>query len=327
VQHAGERARDIVQQLMAFGRATATVSQPVDVATALSDSLRLLRPMLPSTMGVEVDVAPALPAALADPIQIQQVLVNLCINARDATGERGTVRIEAGLRRVAGGRCVSCHGSFDSEFVVIAVSDDGPGIAEGELGRLFEPFYSTKPQGAGTGMGLAMTHGIVHAHGGHLLLDTAPGAGARFEVLLPVAPPAQAAPAPAAAVQCAARRVLVIDDEPGVATFLGELLELEGYAVTTATSPRAALERFEAAPLAFDAVVTDQTMPGLTGFELARALLARRPELPVILVSGYSATISEHDALDAGIKAYLPKPIDEAALLEILDRVCTTGPA
>ncbi|MGE0484592.1 MAG: PAS domain-containing protein [Gammaproteobacteria bacterium] len=326
VQHAGERARDMVQQLMAFGRAEAMASQPVDVATVIDDSLRMLRPMLPSTMDVEVEVAPALPAALVDPVQAQQVLVNLCINARDATGERGTVRIEAGLRQVEGARCASCHATFDGEFVVIAVADDGPGITGAELDRLFEPFYSTKTQGAGTGMGLAMTHGIVHAHDGHLLLASAPGQGARFEVLLPAAgPTALTTPAPAGVAQRAPTRVLVVDDEPGVAAFLGELLELEGYSVTTENDPRAALARFEATPLDVDAVVTDQTMPGLTGFDLARALLARRPELPIILVSGYSATIDERDALNAGLKAYLPKPIDETALLEVLARATRAG--
>ncbi|MCB1747744.1 MAG: PAS domain-containing protein [Gammaproteobacteria bacterium] len=323
VQHAGERARDMVQQLMAFGRAQASTAQPVDVAHTIEESLRLLRPMLPSTLTLEVDVGPRLPAALADPVQLQQVLVNLCINARDATGERGHVRIEAGYRGATRGHCASCHTDFDGDYVCITVVDDGPGIDEATRDRLFEPFYSTKPQGAGAGMGLAMCHGIVHAHHGHLRVDSAAGLGARFEVLLPaVTLPAEAKPVTPATDAPARRRVLVVDDEAAVATFLGELLGLEGYAVTTMTEARLALERFSADPDAFDAVITDQTMPGLTGYELARAMLRLRPALPIILVSGYSATIDERDALAAGIKAYLPKPIDDGPLVELLGRLC-----
>ncbi|MEQ8234670.1 MAG: PAS domain-containing protein, partial [Gammaproteobacteria bacterium] len=329
IQTAGERARDMTRQLLTFSRTQAADTTAVDLESVLIEALRLLRPMMPSSIAFRTEIAPGLPAALADAGQLQQVIVNLCINARDAVADRGVVTIRLAHRSQLDAQCDSCHGEVAGDFLVLSVADDGPGIPEAERARVFEPFYTTKATGRGTGMGLAMVHGIVHAHHGHILLDHQPGGGACFDILLPPAngTAAAAAPAPRAdatlpAPQPRAPWVFVVDDEPSVAAFLGELMELQGYRVSVFTAPQDALAAFRADPDAVELVITDQTMPGLTGLGMARELLAARPALPIVLVSGYSATVREAEALAAGVRAFLSKPIDEERLLAVVAELC-----
>ncbi|MEQ8661504.1 MAG: PAS domain-containing protein, partial [Gammaproteobacteria bacterium] len=326
IHTAGERARDMTRQLLTFSRTQPADSIAVDAGGVLAEAMRLLRPMMPSSVTFRIEVAPDLPPALADAGQLQQVIVNLCINARDAVDNDGNVLIRLARRAFARAQCDSCHGEVNGEFVVLSVADDGPGIPADDRARVFEPFYTTKRTGRGTGMGLAMVHGIVHAHHGHIVLDSQPGTGARFDILLPLAAGAVTPPAPAAGAAPAASgvpqrhapRVFVVDDEPSVAAFLGELMELQGYHTSVFTTPQDALAAFRAAPDTVALVITDQTMPGITGLGMARELLALRPTLPIVLVSGYSATVREAEAIAAGIRVFLPKPIDEERLLTVV---------
>ena len=331
IQTAGKRARDMVQQLLTFSRTQPANASVIELADVAQDAMRLLRPMMPSSVSFRIDIEPGLAPVLADAGQLQQVIVNLCINARDAVASAGNVIIRLAEERNRCGQCDSCHGAVTGDFVVMSVSDDGPGIPAGDRTRIFEPFFTTNRTGRGTGMGLAMVHGIVHAHDGHIMLASRTGAGTCFEVLLPPAATADAPQwtAPKAEIVTTATplqrapRVLVVDDEQSVAAFLGELFELHGYRTRTFTVPEDALAAVRAAPEEVDLVVTDQTMPGLTGINMARELLALRPDLPIVLVSGYSATVREADALAAGLRAYLPKPVDEEHLLEVVAELCT----
>jgi CheY-like chemotaxis protein len=281
----------------------------------------MLRPTLPSSLRVQVDIANPLPAVLTDPVQLQQVIVNLCINARDAMLGSGVVRLSLRRGRVLDATCASCHGNFSGDFVMLNVTDDGPGIPPAARERIFEPFYSTKTAAGGTGMGLAMVHGIVHNHAGHVMLSCGEAGGARFDILLPV--PVRplitsAAPVELHAGASAPRpaRVLVIDDEPAVSSYLAELLEHAGYAVQRETDARRALDRFLAAPTAFDVIVTDQTMPHLTGAQLAQAALAIRADVPVVLMTGYSASFDASRAHELGVRAFLHKPVSSDLLLD-----------
>jgi CheY-like chemotaxis protein len=203
--------------------------------------------------------------------------------------------------------------------VELAVADDGCGMSPEVLERLFEPFFTTKAVGEGSGMGAAVVHGIVNSHGGHILVETKMGKGTRFRVLfLPMDDVVEIKTANSKTPQIASapehHHLLVVDDEPSVADYIHDLLELKGYQVTALTDSRAALRLMQDKPTAIDLVITDQTMPGFTGIELIRRLREIRPRLPVILCTGYSETINADDARDLAI-GFLEKPIDADKLV------------
>jgi CheY-like chemotaxis protein len=207
----------------------------------------------------------------------------------------------------------------EGDFVQLEICDTGTGIAEDVLPRLFEPFFTTKPVGSGTGMGLPVVHGILHEHGGHLLVDTTPGQGSCFRLLLPGIEPAEVQEETQEYVATAQHQghghILVVDDEPRLVGYYAELLETQGYRVTGITDALEALQYFRAAPLDVDLVITDQTMPEMTGANLARELLEIRPDLPVILCTGYSDEIDAQGAKVLRVAGYFQKPVMPGELL------------
>ncbi len=329
VIQAGERARDLVRQMLDFSRSSQGNPVLLSVSDLVDESVKMLRALLPSSIRI---VPPgggqALPPVRADAAQLQQVLVNLCVNARDALQGEGTLTLDVRSLKTAGVRCASCHRQIRGDFVVLAVKDNGCGMNADQQARIFDPFFTTKEVGKGTGMGLSAVHGIVHSHGGHILLESAPGQGSEFRILLP----AQGGELPDAgedreeATNTAAfpARILVVDDEAAIGRFLKELLEAQGYEVEVSEDPRQALARFEADPGDLDLVITDQTMPGMSGLRLAACMRARRPDLPVILCSGFSDLVDENSAREAGIAAFLSKPIDMNSLLAKISELLLT---
>ncbi len=287
----------------------------------MAGAAKLLRPTLPSTLEVSLDLNDEALPARVDPVQVEQVLLNLCINARDAMAGQGwiglTVRESSGTDQV----CTACRQRFDGRFVEISVRDSGPGIAPEVVERMFEPFFSTKEVGKGSGMGLSTVHGIVHEHGGHVLVETAPGKGAVFRVLFP-AVAGRAAPREktvrAKPKPKLAGRVLVVDDEDLILELLGDLLTGWGLEVTLKTNGLEGKHAFAAEPQRYDIVLTDQTMPRVTGLELARQIRAIRPDTPVILYTGYGEHIAEHELAAAGVRALARKPVEPAALFTLL---------
>jgi PAS domain S-box-containing protein len=320
------RARDLIQQMLTFSRGQRGERRPVDLKKLVTESARLLHSSMPATFDLQTANGESVPLVSLDPVQAEQVLLNLCINARDALQGHGQVRIAVRRARHAA-VCASCKATVAGEFVELAVSDDGPGIAPEVMERMFEPFYSTKEVGKGSGMGLAMVHGIVHDHGGHLIVETAPGKGATFRALFPAlgaddgqvehetltgfAPPARKA--------LLHGRVLLVDDEEMVRGFMRELLEGWGLEVAVARDGTEAREAFARAPADYDLVITDQTMPRLTGMELAREILAQRPSLPVVLYSGYADAITDAQVQAAGLRALIRKPVEPTALRALLE--------
>jgi CheY-like chemotaxis protein/anti-sigma regulatory factor (Ser/Thr protein kinase) len=256
----------------------------------------------------------------ADPVQLEQVLLNLCINARDATGGSGEIRVTVRERPGTSCICTSCRKPVTGRYVEMAVADNGPGIAPEMLERVFEPFFSTKEVGKGTGMGLAVVHGIVHEHDGHVSVDSSPDDGTVFRVLLPIADGAGATgDAPAGSARAARRpalqgRVLLVDDEHAVLAFMRELLETWGLGVTPCTSATEALEAQEYGGEDIALVITDQTMPRMTGLQLATEIASRRPELPVVLYTGYAEGLPEGGVEASGVRAVVRKPIEPAEL-------------
>ena len=330
--HSCRRARDLIQQMLTFSRGQRGTPQPLALGEAAEASLKLVRSSLPATVEIGIALHDAEATVLFDPVQLDQVLLNLCINARDAMQGQGRIAVSVARVPRAEGVCASCRQAFRGSYVELSVADTGPGIAPAVMERMFEPFYSTKEVGRGSGMGLATVHGIVHEHGGHLAVQSTQAEGTRrgsaasgscFRVLLPEQPRATAARGPAAAPRAPTRRaplagrVLVVDDEKSVAEFMRELLESWGLQASACTSGRRALEQVSAGA-GFDLVLTDQTMPGMSGLELARELAARKAGIPVVLYSGHIDGVTERDSAAAGIRAMLDKPVEPDRLYAVL---------
>jgi PAS domain S-box-containing protein len=329
-QRSCERARDLIQQMLMFSRGQRGSPRTLDLGSLVEESLETLRPTLPPTLRLDAEIGAGMPLVRTDPLQVEQVLLNLCLNARDAVEGSGSIRVAVRAPGIDDLVCSSCRSGIDGSYVEMCVEDDGQGMTPDVLERIFEPFFSTKATGKGTGMGLAMVHGIVHEHGGHVIVDSTPGGGARFRVLWPTVPGTGnghgGASRPTPASVRAPRpelwgTALVVDDEAAVGEFMRELLETWGLEATYAPGPRAALELVSAQPDRFDVVITDRAMPQMSGLQLAVELRACRPDLPVILYTGYGDGIAPGELQAAGIRAVLAKPVNPAALEATLSGV------
>jgi PAS domain S-box-containing protein len=331
VLEAGERARSLVKQILAFSRQGEMEPKPVQLKLIIKEVLKLLRASLPATIEIDQQIDSD-GAVMADPSQLHQVMMNLGTNAGYAMGQTGgrlTVRLEEVLLDED---FIRLHaGLSPGKFLRLTVGDTGHGIDARNLSRIFDPFFTTKPKGEGTGMGLSVVHGIVTGLRGTITVDSATGKGARFQVYLPALQDGAAvSAAPAGTLPTGEERILFVDDEPFQTDMLKHLLGLLGYRVEARNSAAAALELFQQDPRAFDLVITDMVMPGLTGDELAARLLDIRPDLPVILITGYSQNITEARAKSMGIKAFALKPlvIDELSRLirQVLDDSLRSSP-
>jgi PAS domain S-box-containing protein len=325
-QHSAQRARELIGQMLTFSRGQRGARRPVALPELVRDAAKLLRSTLPSTIDLRLNLDEAVPTLQLDPVQIEQVVLNLCINARDAM--RGTGAIRLGLKAAAPIQavCASCRQKLDGHYVELSVRDTGPGIPPQVMDRMFEPFFSTKEVGQGSGMGLSLAHGIVHEHGGHILVDSLRDERTKFRVLLPAPEGAaaesraaggmQGAPAPARARL--AGRVLVVDDEETIRDFMADLLCGWGLEVDVLADGGAARDAVAADPQRFDLVIADQTMPRLTGLALAREVSRLRPGLPVILYTGYAEDLSPGELREAGVLQLLRKPIEPAQFFPLL---------
>jgi PAS domain S-box-containing protein len=329
---AAERARDHVAQLLAFSRPRRGERRLLAPMPVARQALQLLRPNLPSSIVVQCaelceESAPAVPPVVADPVQLEQVLFNLCINARDAIHDHGSIRVRIGYS-AATGHCASCSARVEeTRWVWVEVADDGRGMPREVIERMFEPFFTTKEVGRGTGMGLAMVHGIVHDHDGHIQVESTPGQGSVFRVLLPAAAqdtrprdvPEVAAPTAAAREAPPLRgRVLLVEDEGIVSGYMVDLLSGWGLEVVLERDPLAAARRLASSDDVFHLLLTDQTMPGMTGLALSRHAMKHRPALPVLLYTGNASEIGQKELADCGVSVLLRKPIDGAALRTLL---------
>jgi signal transduction histidine kinase/CheY-like chemotaxis protein len=316
------RARDLIQQMLTFSRGGSGATAPVDLAALLDESVKLLRSTLPATVALDVAAAVGLPPIMGDPVQIEQTLLNLCINARDAMGGVGRLQIRVEARSGSAGVCASCRQRIAGDFVEVAVRDDGPGIPSGIFDRMFEPFFTTKDVGRGSGMGLAMVHGIVHRHGGHVVVESELGRGTVFHVLFPALDPNEALQAVKLDGEGRGRmprvelrgQALVVDDEESICTLLCEILDGCGLRVDVACNASQALRAVESREPPYDLVLTDLTMPGMTGTALARELRGRGVLCPVLLLTGYAEGLTEQDLRDAGVSMVVAKPVEPTSL-------------
>lgn len=314
------RARDLVSQMLTFSRSDAQDARLIDLVPHINDQITMLRSIIPSSVEIDFEHEEDLPCISIDPSKFQQLLMNLSVNARDAMEGVGTLTIRAGWARRMDIECTACHARVTGDWICISVGDTGSGIPDDVMQHLFEPFFTTKEVGKGTGMGLSVLHGIVRGHGGHTLVETEEGVGTTFRILLPPARGECAEPSePKISLADLPRgdgfEVMVVDDETALASLVGDLLRLHGYTVAVQTDSRDALALFEENPARFDLLITDQTMPGLTGVELAKCMRHARPSLPVILCTGYSEHVNADDVRKLTM-CYLAKPVDAHSLIK-----------
>lgn len=320
VQEAAERARALVAQMLTFSRNENWSEQPLHFLPLVEDNVKMLQAILPSSIKIELNCEENLPTIMMDPAKLQQLLMNLCINAKDAMEGTGTLSINLGWRCGIDRECSCCNKKIEGDWIELSVTDTGSGMTVETLERLFEPFYTTKDVGKGTGMGMSVLYGIVSTHGAHVLVDTELGYGTTIRLLFQPSvdqEPQQSEIEPSSKQlpDGAGQHILILDDEPMIAEYISDLLELSGYQTTIKTDSLEALSLLQQDSDRFSLLITDQTMSGLTGIELIKQLRETRPELPVILCTGYSEVINADDAEKMGI-CYLNKPIDSERLVQ-----------
>ncbi|MBS7351375.1 MAG: response regulator [Comamonas sp.] len=361
IEKAGRRARDLVRQILTFSRNEPPARRAVHAQQALHDAERLLRVGLPPNIELHFHADPHLPPMLADPTQVEQALFNLTNNAIHALGQqRGWVNIQACLCQATTALVERFGLNPGQPYIAISVQDNGPGMNQNTLERVFEPFYTTKPVGQGTGLGLAVVHGLMRTHEGAVEVSTQLGAGSCFTLYFPLLPsstaaifaaprlpricPELAVPPLAASLSPASlgqedmlvalhtapevqQHIMYVDDDLALVSLVLRLLRRRGYQVSGFDDPHAALQALEQSPSGFDLLVTDYNMPGYSGLDLLKAVKRIRPDLPVALASGYVTSDISEQALAAGARALIHKPNDVSELCAIVDQLLQPPPA
>ncbi|MHB8789611.1 MAG: hybrid sensor histidine kinase/response regulator [Desulfobulbaceae bacterium] len=330
IRRASERARGLVQQILTLSRRQEHRLQPLRLASLVQEALKLLHSTIPASIEISQDIA-SQSLIMADASQAHQLVMNLCTNACQAMAERGGVLtvvlrdalLEESAVIGAGGQPLPA-----GNYVQLMVSDTGTGITEQDLDKIFEPYFTTKEVGRGTGLGLAVVHGIVQGCGGGISVASAPGNGTTFTVTLPViaqtlAPEEHKKEDEAPAGN--SERIMVVDDEENICLLSFTFLSQVGYQVDTFMNGADAWEAFSSTPDRWDLVITDQAMPLMAGDQLVQKIKAIRPNLPIFICTGYSETVNEEMAAELGISRFLQKPVTRAELLAAVDQVLHPG--
>jgi two-component system, cell cycle sensor histidine kinase and response regulator CckA len=323
VLQAAIRGRDLVKQILAFSRQSEQEKRPSQLSQVVEETLKLLRASLPSTIDIEWKVASESGLVLADTGQMQQVVMNLFTNAAHAMREKGGV-IFIDLCDFSFSTPVEapCDGLAPGVYLRLSVKDSGEGMSRDILDRIFDPFFTTKRLGEGTGLGLSVVLGIIESHGGAITVKSELGKGSAFAVYLPRVIEARAGVVGGEEeIPTGEERILFIDDEEALAEMGEEILANLGYEVITKTNGADALELLKADPHRFDLVITDQTMPELTGVELAKEILATRANMPIIMCTGFSHLVDAGKARAAGIRAFAMKPLTKREIAKTVRKV------
>jgi PAS domain S-box-containing protein len=318
-----QRGRDLVKQILAFSRQSEPDKKPVSVNEIVEEGIKLLRPMLPSTIEIVTVSLTTDDRILADPAQIYQILMNLCTNAAHAMREKGGL-LELRISKVdfSDEDPLPFSDMAPGQYVIFGVHDTGMGMIPETIDRIFDPFFTTKKQGEGTGLGLSVVHGIVQNHDGYVRVESEPGKGTTFYVYLPkVNGQAFAEDREVPGVTRGNERILFVDDEDMLVALNEQRLARLGYDVVATTSSMDALDIFRKDPDAFDLVITDYTMPNMTGVDLAMELLKVKPTTLIILCTGDSDPVTRERTQESGIKAFLTKPLAKSELAQVIRRV------
>jgi PAS domain S-box-containing protein len=310
---ASERAKELVEQILAFSRREEHALEPMDIAQTIQDALKLIRASLPATIDIRKNIDCKDRIIIADQTQINQVIMNICTNSKHAMRDRGG-ELEIRLEEAKEDKDFSLHypALSAADYLLLTIRDTGHGMHREVLDRIFNPYFTTKQKGEGTGLGLAIVHRIVRNHKGQIRVQSEPGEGTAFYIYIPHAGrdvAVQKAADTAQNIPMGNERILVVDDEEDIVLILRNMLTRLGYRVTTSLKSKGALEMFKADPDAFDALVTDMTMPEMTGEMLIARIKEIRPELPALLCTGYSEMLQKSKDAKLGMAGVLKKPI------------------
>lgn len=318
------RAKELVKQILTFSRRSEQQLAPLLVQPVIKEALKLLRSSIPTSIAIKQKIDPACGAVLADPVQIHQIIMNLCTNAYQAmNGQPGIISISLTQEILSQADLASKIGLEPGHYVKLVVEDSGEGMSPETMSRIFEPYYTTKEKEKGTGLGLAVVHGIVKKYGGEINVYSEPGKGSRFNIYLPVVSKKTALGKEEREkpLQTGTEKLLLVDDEEQITQLGKTFLETLGYQVNPCNDPTEALRLFRNDPNRFDLVITDMTMPKMTGALLAQELLTIRKNLPIIMCTGFSEAIDEEAAKQLGIRAFLMKPLSSHELAATLRAV------
>jgi len=323
VLKASYRAKKLVNQILTFSRQSSQEKVPIQSNRVVKEIIKLLRATVPSTIEIIENITPNAGTLVGDPTQFHQVLMNLCTNAYHAIGEKpGSIRITLSPVVLDATETGIHNGLKPGHFVKLCVSDDGCGMDQSTMEQIFEPYFTTKEKDVGTGMGLAMVHGIVKSNGGAVKVFSETGKGSTFEVLFPVVDlDVNVEEELREPLPTGTEHILFIDDEEAIIDIWYEALSKLGYSVTAKTNPLEAIEAFSAEPEAFDLIITDMTMPKITGDKVAAKMMDIRPDIPVILCTGFREPISEKKAKAIGIRAFALKPFESRYLSNLVRKV------
>ncbi len=318
----GERAKELVSQILTFARQSEENLEPVMVCNVVKEALRLIRSSIPSNIEIQSNIS-SKASIIGNQTQVHQIIMNLCSNAAHAMENSGGIlRVDLSDLDVCSTQGAETLNLTPGNYLKLSVSDTGSGIPEEILNSIFEPYFTTKGMGEGTGMGLSVVQGIVEKYGGEIFVKRQIGRGTTFSVYLPAsAPKEKDATKTLKKISTGNERILVVDDEPAILKMESQMLSQLGYKVTSQGSSVEALNLFKSKPQEFDLVITDMTMPQLTGDLLAAEMIKIRPDIPVVLCTGYSKHINEKSALKIGIKALVNKPVAKNHLADTLRKV------
>jgi signal transduction histidine kinase/CheY-like chemotaxis protein len=317
ILHSSNRAKDLVKQILSFNRKSEPLFEPVDIYTVVNEAITLLRASTPASITFDLNLEANSGAVLGDTIQLEQVLINLCTNAAHAMiPDGGTLYIMLNLVEVNKTLANQHPKLTPGTYVMLQVTDTGKGMDQLTLTHIFEPFFTSKPVGEGTGLGLSVVHGIVDKHHGAILVESQPGKGTTFNIYFPSIPAEDSVklvehekiPSPGKG------NILLVDDEEIIVEMYSKWLEKIGYNVTAETNSLQAREIFRKKARHFDIIITDHVMPKLTGIQLAKDILSIRPQIPIILYTGNTNSISVKACLEMGVGKIIMKPVNFATL-------------
>lgn len=315
-QDSCQRAADLIKQILTFARKNEEEMKPFALSPIIMETLRLIRASVPATISIKTDIENSSKMIIGNPTQIHQILLNLCTNAVHAMEDKGG-SLKISLHTVDWDNLPQKHPELNNcPHFVLTLQDDGEGMTDEIMERIFEPFFTTKKLGKGTGLGLSVSHGIVKSHGGEITVESKPGKGTKFSVYLPITQKAQEYKKDSIpeSTQNGKERILFVDDEETIKEISILLLNNLGYHVIGFTDPLKALETFMKSPDDFDIIITDQTMPGMTGLEFASKTKTIRPDIPIIICSGFSEQLTPERLKIAGINSYIVKPLTQKRL-------------
>ena len=317
-----------MSQILAFSRQAQVEKEVIDVAPLIKESLKLLKSVLPATIEIKQNIESSAGTIMADPTQIHQIIMNLCTNASHAMeADGGILTVELSREEIPEQKVIGTQTLEKGSYVKLTVRDTGHGIDEAVQERIFEPFFTTKEKTEGTGMGLAVVHGILEESGGAIAVQSSLGKGTQFELFFPVieGQPCTQDSGILPDLKKGEGHILFVDDEEDLVEMAEKILSFLGYTVAGYTSSKEALEFFRTHADSIDLVITDQTMPGMTGLEFSKRLLEIKKGMPIILCTGYSAVVSEDTAKQAGVREFVMKPLGVHQLSDTVYKVLSSS--